>query len=183
MSGENAKRSTGRERIQQHRSTSQEKPSGNVSAGKPISPSQASDALQQHAPFASSREGGNMAQQTQQKAPAQARKQPKKTDMVFHSIKTVKLVGAVLSDKRVALVRKIAYLGLIAGLLTLVVFPEALGDLVTAVTPFFPLIGIEVPAEGTIDWLVFALATFSLLKIFPREIVDEHYERLFRRKR
>jgi hypothetical protein len=123
-----------------------------------------------------------MAQQTQQQTKAQAHKQPKKTDLVFHSFKTVKLVGAVLRDKRVALVRKIAYLGLIAGLLVLVLFPEALGDLVTAVTPFFPLIGIEIPAEGTIDWLVFALATFSLLKIFPKEIVGEHYDRLFRRK-
>lgn len=123
-----------------------------------------------------------MAQQTQQKIPAQAHKQPKKTDMVFHSVKTVKLVGAVLSDKRVAVIRKVAYVGLLGGLLALVLFPEALGDLFTAVTPFLPLIGIEIPAEGTIDWLVFALGTFSLLKIFPREVVGEHYERLFRRK-
>ncbi len=123
-----------------------------------------------------------MAQQTQQKTPTQAHRQPKKTDLVFHSIKTVKLVGAVLSDKRVALVRKVAYLGLIGGLLALLLFPEALGDFFTAVTPFLPLVGIELPAEGTVDWLVFALATSSLLKIFPKEIVGEHYDRLFRRK-
>jgi hypothetical protein len=140
---------------------------------------QTSDAAQHHQALNSSREGGTMAQQAQPQAATQSHKQPKKSDLIFHLFKTVKLVGAVLKDKRVAVLRKIVYLGAIGCLLAAVLFPETVGDLFSAIFP--PLLGIELPAEGAVDWLFFALATFSLLKLFPKDIVGEHYESLFRR--
>ena len=108
-------------------------------------------------------------------------KQPRRRDLVFHLFKTIRLVGTVLWDKRVSLLRKAAFVGGIGILLALLLFPEALGDGATLLAALFPLLGVEVPAEGALDWLAFALASFSLLSIFPKEIVGEHYEQLFRR--
>lgn len=122
-----------------------------------------------------------MAQHAQQGTAQKTYRQPKRTDLLFHFFKTGRLVRALLADKRVSVVRKGAYISAVGLLLAALVFPEALADLVTLVTPLFPAIGIEVPADATIDWVAFAVATFSLLKLFPKEIIGEHYDRLFRR--
>lgn len=108
-------------------------------------------------------------------------KQPRRRDLVFHFFKTIRLVGEVLWDRRVSLLRKAAFVAGIGILLALLLFPEALGDGATLLAALFPLLGVEVPAEGALDWLAFALASFSLLSVFPKEIVGEHYEQLFRR--
>ncbi len=123
-----------------------------------------------------------MAQRAQQSSTRQQQAQhgqPKRTDLIFHLVKTARLVGAVLADRRVHIVRKIAYLGSVGLLLAILLFPEALAEVATLVTVVFPF--IEIPADATIDWVAFAVATFSLLKFFPKEIVGEHYDRLFRR--
>lgn len=108
-------------------------------------------------------------------------KQPRRRDLVFHLFKTIRLVGSVLWDKRVSFLRKAAFVVGIGVLLVLLLFPETLGDGATLLAALFPLLGVEIPAEGALDWLAFALASFSLLSVFPKEIVGEHYEQLFRR--
>ena len=124
-----------------------------------------------------------MLQQQQQQRPLQSReyKQPRRRDLVFHFFKTLRLVGTVLWDKRVSLVRKGIFVAGIGVLLVLLLFPEVIGDGATLLAAIFPLFGVELPAEGVADWLAFALASFSLLSVFPKEIVGEHYEQLFRR--
>ncbi len=124
-----------------------------------------------------------MLQQQQQQRPLQPReyKQPRRRDLVFHFFKTLRLVGAVLWDRRVSLLRKGAFIAGIGVLLVLLLFPEVIGDGATLLAAIFPLLGVELPAEGVADWLAFALASFSLLSVFPKEIVGEHYEQLFRR--
>jgi hypothetical protein len=87
----------------------------------------------------------------------------------------------MLREKRVSLVRKGTYLGGMALLLVLLLFPEQLADGATLLTPIFALLGVEVPPEGGVDWLALALASFSLLSLFPKEILGEHNERIFRR--
>lgn len=118
-------------------------------------------------------------QTSQQTSTKQEHGQPKRTDLIFHLVKTGKLVAAILSDSRVHIVRKIAYLGSVGLLLAILLFPEALAEVATAFTVVFPF--LELPADASIDWVAFAVATFSLLKFFPKEIVGEHYDRLFRR--
>jgi len=121
-----------------------------------------------------------MAQHAQeQTSTKQQHGQPKRTDLIFHLFKTGKLVAAVLGDRRVSIIRKVAYLGSIGLLLAILLFPEALAEVATLITIVFPV--LEIPADATLDWVVFAFATFSLLKLFPKEIVGEHYDRLFRR--
>ena len=120
--------------------------------------------------------------QPQQRIEApQPYKQPHRRDLVFHLFKTIRLVGGVLWDRRVSLLRKGAFLGGLAILLVLLLVPEVVADGVTLVSPLFALIGVELPAEGALDWLAFTLASFSLLKVFPKEILGEHYEQLFHR--
>ncbi len=124
-----------------------------------------------------------MLQQQQQQRSPQPReyKQPRRRDLVFHLFKTLRLVGAVLWDRRVSLLRKGTFIAGIGVLLVLLLFPEVIGDGATLLAAIFPLLGVELPAEGVADWLAFALASFSLLSVFPKEIVGEHYEQLFRR--
>lgn len=107
--------------------------------------------------------------------------QPRKRDLLFHSIKIVKLVGAVLKDRRVSILRKGAFLGIVGLLLGALLFPELFADALTLITPLLPLEILEIPADATIDWVAFVVAAFTLLKLFPTEIVGEHYDRLFRR--
>jgi hypothetical protein len=40
---------------------------------------------------------------------------------------------------------------------------------------------VGIPAEATLDWAVLGVAAFNLLKLFPRDVVGEHYDRLFRK--
>jgi len=118
------------------------------------------------------------AQQTSTEQQQQKISQPKRTDLIFHLFKTSKLVAAVLDDRRVGIVRKAAYLGSVGLLLAILLFPEALAEVATLFTVVFPF--LEIPVDASIDWVSFAAATFSLLKLFPKEIVGEHYDRLFR---
>lgn len=122
-----------------------------------------------------------MLQQHQHTAKPQPSRQPRRRDLVFHLFKTIRLVGTVLWDRRVSLLRKGAFLGGIGVLLALLLVPEVLADGATLLSPLFALIGVELPAEGAMDWLAFTLASFSLLQVFPKEILGEHYEQLFQR--
>jgi hypothetical protein len=122
-----------------------------------------------------------MLQQQQPATRQHEYKQPRRRDLVFHLFKTIRLVGTVLWDGRVSFLRKAAFVAGIGVLLVLLLFPEVLGDGATMLAALFPLLGVELPAEGALDWLAFALASFSLLSVFPKEIVGEHYEQLFRR--
>jgi hypothetical protein len=103
--------------------------------------------------------------------------------LLFHMHKTGLLVLAILRDVRVHPLRKLMFVGLIGSLLALVLFPEMLADTATLLIPFVNALGlpIEIPAEVGFDWVFFAVAAFNLLRVFPAEIVGEHYDRLFRR--
>ena len=122
-----------------------------------------------------------MLQQHQHTAKPQPSRQPRRRDLVFHLFKTIRLVRTVLWDRRVSLLRKGAFLGGMGLLLALLLVPEIAADGATLLSPLFALIGVELPVEGAIDWLAFPLASFSLLQVFPKEILGEHYEQLFRR--
>ncbi len=102
--------------------------------------------------------------------------------MFVHIPKTIRLVGAVLSDPRVHWVQKFAFVGSIGALLLALFFPEMIADIFGGAFTggLFDLVGI--PAEAGIDWTVFAVAAFNLLKLFPAEVVGEHYDRLFRNR-
>jgi hypothetical protein len=105
--------------------------------------------------------------------------------MFFHVGKTAALANAVLKDERVHWLPKMVFLTGIGALAMAVLFPELAADLVGLYIPgvgwAFDALGI--PVEASFDWVVAVVAAFNLLKIFPTEIVGEHYDRLFRSSR
>src|SRR5262245_29247677 len=105
--------------------------------------------------------------------------------LFFHLRKTVALTEAVLKDSRVHWVPKVAFVTGVGTLLLALVFPELIADLIALDIPgigwAFDALGL--PTEFAIDWVVVSVAAFNLLKLFPAEIVGEHYDRLFRSRR
>lgn len=105
---------------------------------------------------------------------------PRRIDVFLHGFKTFKLIGALMTDGRVALWRKVFFFGSIAGLLVILLFPDAINEFV--LTAILPLVGTVagVPIDAGMDWVGFALVVVSLLRFFPADLVAEHYLQIFR---
>jgi hypothetical protein len=103
----------------------------------------------------------------------------------LHFPKTAALATALLQDARVHWLPKLLFVGSIIALLIALFFPEAAAEVVGLGIPGVGWIldALGIPVDATIDWVVLAVAAFNLLRLFPREIVGEHYDRLFRSDR
>ena len=120
-----------------------------------------------------------MLQQTTNTALPDRIAHPKRRDIFFHFIKTGRLIGALSKDRRVSIVRKVLFFGSILLLLAILLFPDALDEIgLSVVMPFVGTI-LGIPLDAGFDWIAFALFSISLLRIFPAEIVSEHYQQLF----
>src|SRR5437660_9041108 len=108
------------------------------------------------------------------------RTRPRRIDVFLHGAKTFKLIGELITDRRVALWRKALFFGSLGALLIVLLFPDALNELV--LSTILPLVGtvLGVPLDAGIDWLGFALVVVSLLRFFPADLVAEHYRQIFR---
>jgi len=107
------------------------------------------------------------------------RSRPKRLDIFFHLTKTFKLIGALISDRRIPLWRKALFFASIGGLLLILLFPDALGEVVMSTV--LPLAGtiLGIPIDAGFDWVAFTLAIVSLLRFFPADLVAEHYRQVF----
>lgn len=105
---------------------------------------------------------------------------PKRRDIFLHLGKTLKLIGALVTDRRVPLWRKALFAASIGGLLLILFFPDAINELVLSTV--LPVVGtvLGVPLDAGFDWVAFALVAVSLLRFFPAELVSEHYRHIFR---
>ncbi|HEU5439723.1 MAG TPA: hypothetical protein VFU88_10575 [Ktedonobacterales bacterium] len=109
---------------------------------------------------------------------------PSPWSLLFHIQKTFSLVGAVLADARVHWLQKSLFVGTLGALLAALLIPELGVDLMALVSGIgIPLDILGLPPEATFDWIAFSVASYNLLKLFPAEIVGEHYDRLFRANR
>ena len=106
---------------------------------------------------------------------------PRRLDLFLHAGKTFKLIGALLADRRIALWRKALFFASIGGLLIILLFPDAINEVVLSTV--LPLVGtvMGIPIDAGFDWAAFALAIVSLLHFFPAELVAEHYRMVFQR--
>ncbi len=104
---------------------------------------------------------------------------PKRLDVLFHAGKTLKLIKVLLFDRRVPVIRKALFLGSIAALLVVLLFPDAINE--TILSTVLPIVGtiLGIPLDAGFDWVAFALVGVTLLRYFPAEIVDEHYSNIF----
>ena len=104
---------------------------------------------------------------------------PRRRDIFFHAIKTAKLMGALVVDRRVPVVRKLLFVGTLIAFLVILLFPDAFGEVV--MSTILPLAGtvLGVPLDASFDWVAFALAAVGMIRIFPPELVSEHYKHIF----
>ena len=116
---------------------------------------------------------------TLQRDNSKSRYRPRRSDIFFHAFKTLKLIGALIVDRRITLWSKLLFGCAIAGLLALLLFPDAFDEVV--LSAILPLVGtlLGVPLDVGFDWLAFALALVPLLHVFPSSFVSGHYERIF----
>ena len=109
------------------------------------------------------------------------RTRPRRLDIFFHLGRTLKLIGALLTDRRIALWRKALFFGSTGGLLVILLFPDAINEVV--MSTILPLAGtvLGIPLDAGFDWVAFSMVVVTLLRFFPAELVAEHYQRLFNR--
>ncbi len=120
-----------------------------------------------------------MLQQTTSYTKPRKMARPKRRDIFLHVIKTGKLIGALGKDRRISIVRKILFFGIILGLLAVLFFPDFFDEVfLSIVLPFLGTI-LGIPLDAGFDWIAFAVVVVSLLNIFPAEIVAEHYQSIF----
>jgi len=107
------------------------------------------------------------------------RARPRRFDIFLHAAKTGKLITALMVDRRVPVWRKALFFGSIGALLIVLLFPDALGEVVLSTV--FPIVGtvLGLPLDAGFDWVAFALAVVSLLRFFPADLVAEHYRKRF----
>lgn len=107
------------------------------------------------------------------------RERPKRLDIFLHLFKTCALIGALLKDRRVPLLRKLLFVASIGVLLLVLCFPDFFNEAFLSVV--LPLIGtvLGVPIDAGFDWIAFALLLVSLLRFFPSDLVAEHYQHIF----
>src|SRR6267142_3224223 len=117
-----------------------------------------------------------MMQQQSIQPNTQQKLHPKRFDVFLHGRKTFKLIGVLMTDRRVPVVRKTLFVVSIVVLLGILVFPDAFGEVF--LSTILPLLGtvLGIPIDAGFDWLAFALLLVNLLRFFPKEIVDEHYQ-------
>jgi hypothetical protein len=97
---------------------------------------------------------------------------------LIHLPRMFKVAGNVLQDSRVNILPKIGFVGGIFALILALLAPETLAQVVDLIPGLGPLLGaLEIPVDGAIDWLALGLAAFNLLKLFPQDVVNEHYDR------
>ena len=103
--------------------------------------------------------------------------------MLFHLFKTFALTGSLLGDSRVHPARKAVFLSVLGVLVAAALGVEGAAELVNIIPGVGQFLGLgELPVDAVVDWVVVTVAAFNLLKLFPANIVGEHYDRLFRRK-
>ena len=104
---------------------------------------------------------------------------PRRRDIFLHAGKTFKLIGGLMTDRRVSLWRKLLFVGSVGGLLLLLFFPDLFSEAV--LTTVLPIVGTiaGVPIDAGFDWMAFALVAVNLLKFFPAELVAEYYRNIF----
>jgi len=104
---------------------------------------------------------------------------PRRRDIFLHAGKTFRLIGHLLSDPRVPIVRKVLFLGSVGALLLVLLFPDAFNE--AFLSTVLPLVGtvLGIPIDAGFDWIAFALIMVNLLRFFPAELVAEHYSDIF----
>lgn len=99
----------------------------------------------------------------------------RRKEIFFHPVRSVCFVKALLKDPRIHASRKVAFIGLIVLMLAMLFFPDVIEE--SILSAILPVLGsiLGVPLDLSLNWTSFALLSVTLLRVFPSEIVNEHY--------
>ena len=111
--------------------------------------------------------------------PQQSLVHPKRLDIFLHFPKTLRLIGSLIADGRIPLMQKIVFFGSILLLLVILFFPDLLSEGILSTV--LPVVGtlLGVPIDASVDWMAFAMLLVNFMRVFPADIVSEHYQQIF----
>ncbi len=96
---------------------------------------------------------------------------------IIHLPRTFKVAGNVMKDERVNIMPKIMFVGGIVALLAALLTPEAFAEAINLIPGLGQLLGVlEIPVDGAVDWIALGIAALNLMKLFPQDVVNEHYD-------
>ena len=94
-----------------------------------------------------------------------------------HLPRTLKVAGAVLGDSRVQFLPKALFIGSVVFVLAGLLGFDGLTEIVALVPGLGDVLALGfVPVDGAIDWMALGLLALNLMKMFPQEIVNEHFD-------
>ncbi len=99
----------------------------------------------------------------------------KRRHVLLHPVRSINFVGGLMRDPRIELPRKVVFTLLVSTMLVLLLFPDILEEGI--LTSIFPVLGtlLGIPLGAGLDWAAFAMLSVYLLRLFPADIVNEHY--------
>jgi hypothetical protein len=108
-------------------------------------------------------------------------KNPNALSLLFHIPKTFSLIKAVFQDARVHWLPKIVFTLSLGVLLIALLVPDIGIELMSIFAgPLEPIAAaIGLPVDGVLDWVVLGTAAINLFRLFPSQVVGEHYNRIF----
>lgn len=96
---------------------------------------------------------------------------------IAHLPRTLKVAGAVMKDARVSILPKVMFVGSIVFILAALLTPEALAEFVAVVPGIGDVLALlGLPVDATVDWLALGLTALNMMKLFPQDIVNEHFD-------
>ena len=99
-----------------------------------------------------------------------------------HLPRTLKVAGKTLQDGRVSALPKMLFVGGVVFVLAALLTPEALAEFVALVPGLGDLLAVGfIPVDGAIDWMALGIVALNLMKLFPQESVNEHFENIVSR--
>jgi hypothetical protein len=94
-----------------------------------------------------------------------------------HLPRTLKVAGKTLQDSRVSVLPKMLFIGSVVFVLAALLTPEALAEFVAVVPGLGDILALGfLPVDGAIDWMALGIVALNLMKLFPQEIVNEHFD-------
>jgi hypothetical protein len=99
----------------------------------------------------------------------------KRREVFFHPVRSVCFIKALMLDPRIHASRKVVFVTLIMAMLAVMLFPGVIEE--SVLSAVLPVLGsiLGIPLDLTLNWTSFALLSVTLLRVFPSQIVNEHY--------
>ncbi len=96
---------------------------------------------------------------------------------LVHLPRTLKVAGGVLADSRVSVLPKLLFLGSVAFVLAALLTPEALAEFIAVIPGLGDVLALGfLPVDGAIDWITLGIVALNMMKFFPQDIVNEHFD-------